>query len=389
MSLCKSVLVSGATVVTGLANLVSGANSGTLSNPVTIQNALKNDYSLRTRIEQTEAEDTHLTKTTFGMAPWQDGHSRFKEVFRSYHYDGKQNGSNVDWDTYGLIIPKFNNGGLEHSISVFGETGDREGMGMEAITSFGKLDLYLNAEKSSSNDARRLGFRFEHNYGGTFNLGAGFDEVETVGGKTNYWSGKVVWNMDENHQLGGALRLSDNDTGTNRAVGYVMRHGKDISWGNRSFIVYDQKEDFENIWFRSTFAQNPTFSRNGSGPAFVGTNQGYIVSPHVVNSPVTTIEPPSTVERSSNGAALRIGGNISNTDGLRKGHIGTEVGYQFGGNFGVYGYSNNGIGGVEDSYGVHAVARLGKYVKLEVDHDFKGEDTWASASMCIPLGKKE
>jgi hypothetical protein len=367
--------------VAGLVNTVSGADSGTLCNPVTLDNFLTNNYSVRTRIENFEGEDKHLNKSTFGVAPVNGKYNRFKEIFRSYHFNGEQNGKDIDWNSYGAIIPKFKTGNLEHSISIFGETGDKQGVGMEGITSFGSLDLFLNIEENFSRDSTRRGLGFEYGFGEEWNFGAGVDTVSTAEGDTNYWFGKTIWNVDENHQIGGGIRLSDNEIGTNRLGTYVMRHG-DVSWGNRTFFVYDWKDDSEMIWFKSTLAQNPAYSKNGSGPAFVGRNQGYILSPHVINSPVTTIEPPTVVERSKKGLVLGVDGKITDT-GESRGFIGHYLGYQFG-DFGIYGSYKNGIGGVDDSYGPHAVWHLGP-VKLEGNYDFENNRSYASLSAYIPI----
>lgn len=386
-SLWKKLIIGTVATLAGIVGSASGAGSGTLSNPVTFDNFLKNNYSVRTRIEHTESEDEHLTKATTGIAPVDGKYNRFKEIFRSYHFNGEQNGKDIDWDSWGLIIPRFKAGNLENSISVFGESGDKQGIGMEGITSFGDIDLFVNVENSFSSDSRRVGVGFEHGFGETWNFGAGIDKIDTPSGDTDYWSGKAVWNMDDNHQVGAGLRLADNDVGTNRLGTYFMRHG-DVSWGNRTFFVYDWKDNFEGLWFKSTMAENPAYSKNGSGPAFVGRNQGYILSPHVINSPVTTIEPPTVVERSKKGWAFGIDGRIINT-GERKGYVGHYLGYQFG-NFGVYGSYKNGIGKVSDSYGVHGVLGKGP-VKLEAGHEFfedrKGRD-YVSVSLYIPLGGK-
>ncbi len=386
-SLWKTLVIGTVATLAGIVGSASGASSGTLSNPVTAENFLKNNYSVRTRIEHTEGKDEHLTKSTIGIAPVDGKYNRFREIFRSYHFNGKQNGKDIDWNSWGLIIPRFKAGNLENSISVFGESGDKQGIGMEGITSLGKLDLYLNVEDSFSSDSRRLGVGFEHGFGETWNFGAGIDKINTPNGNTDYWSGKAVWNIDDNHQVGAGLKLADNDIGTNRLGTYFMEYG-DIKWGNRTFFVYDWKDNFEGLWFKSTIAENPTFSKNGSGPAWVGRNQGYILSPHVLNSPVTTIEPPTVVERSKKGLAFEIDGRIINT-GERKGYVGYYLGYQFG-NFGVYGSYKNGIGNISDSYGVHGVLGKGP-VKLEVGHQFfedRKDRTYASVSLYIPFGKK-
>lgn len=387
-SLWKTLAVSAVATLAGIVGSASGTGSGTLSNPVTAENFLKNNYSIRTRIEHTESEDEHLAKATIGIAPVNGNYNRFREIFRSYHFNGEQNGKDIDWDSWGLIIPRFKAGYLENSISIFGESGDKQGIGMEGITSLGKLDLYLNVEDSFSSDSRRLGVGFEHGFGETWNFGAGIDKIDTPNGNTDYWSGKAVWNMDNNHQVGAGLRLANNDVGTNRLGTYFMRHGN-IKWGNRSILIYDWKNGSENIYFKSTLAENPTFSKNGSGPAFVGRNQGYILSPHVINSPVTTIEPPTVVERSKKGLVFKVAGNI-NTTKKRKGWISGEAGYQFG-NFGIYGSYKNGIGVISDSYGVHGVLGKGP-VKLEIGRQFfenRKDRNYVSVSLYIPLGGKK
>ncbi len=388
MPLWKKLAVGIVTTLAGIIGNANAANSGTLSNPVTFNNFLKNNYSVRTRLEHTESKDEHLTKGTIGIAPVDGKYSRFNEIFRSYHFNGEVGGKDTDWNSYGLIIPRFKTGDLEYSASVFGESGDKQGIGMEGITSFGDLDLFLNIEDSFSSDSRRVGAGFEHGFGETWNFGAGIDKVDTPEGDINYFSGKTIWNMDKNHQLGVGLLLPDNDIRTKKLGAYFMRHG-DVKWGNRTILIYDWKHGSENIAFKSTTAENPTFSKNGSGPAFVGRNQGYILSPHVINSPVTTIEPPTVVERSKKGLAFRVSGNI-NTTGKRKGYIEGDLGYQFG-NLGIYGTYTNGIGGVSDSYGVHGVLGKGP-VKLEAGHQFfedRKDRSYVSVSLYIPLGGKK
>jgi len=385
--------------VTGLANIARGEGSGTFCNPVTFDNFAKNKYSIRSRLENFDGEDEHLNKGTFGIAPVDGKYNRFAEMFRSYHFNGEENRKDIDWNSWGLIIPRFKSGGsdgLEHSISVFGESGDKQGIGTEAITRLPDLDLdlYVNAEKSFSGDSRRLGFGFEHGFGETWNFGAGVDKVDTPQGDATYTSGKAIWNMDKNNQIGSGIRLSNNDIGTNKLAAYFMRHG-DVKWGNRSIFIYDWKDGFKKIHFRSTFAENPTFSRKGSGPAFVGRNQGYILSPHVINSPVTTIEPPTVVERSKKGLAARILGDITTTD-QRKGFIEADLGYQFG-NLGIYGFHKNGFGGVSDFYGAHAVLKLDETplkvpLKLEAGYekfkDGREDRSYVSLSAYIPVGGK-
>ncbi len=386
-SLWKTLAVGAVATLAAIVGSASGAGSGTLSNPVTAENFLKNNYSVRTKIEHTEGEDEHLTKSTIGIAPVDGKYNRFREIFRSYHFNGEQNGKDIDWDSWGLIIPRFKVENLENSISVFGESGDKKGIGMEGITSLGKLDLYLNVEDSFSSDSRRLGVGFEHGFGETWNFGAGIDKINTLKGDTDYLSGKAVWNIDDNHQVGAGLKLADNNIGTNRLGTYFMEYG-DIKWGTRSILIYDWKNGYENISFKSTIAENPTFSKNGSGPAWVGRNQGYILSPHVLNSPVTTIEPPTVVERSKKGLVFKVAGNINTTE-KRKGWISGEAGYQFG-NFGVYGSYKNGIGSISDSYGVHGVLGKGP-VKLEVGHEFfedRKDRNYVSVSLYIPFGGK-
>jgi len=387
-SFFKKLAIGAVAFASGLAGIASG-HSGTLMNPVTFEKFLGTDYTMRSRFEQTEAENTHLTKLTTGIAPTSERYSRGNEFWRSYHFSGEENGKEVDWDSYSLIIPRFKTEDLEHSIHVYGEQGDKESAGFEGITSFGKLDLFYTAEEVFSNDSRRVGAGIEYGYGETWNFGAGVDKVDTPQGDTTYLSGKAVWNINKNHQTGIGARLANNDIGTNRAAAFFMRHG-DVEWGNRTYAYYDWKENYEALTFQTIFAQHPTFGKLIHGNAFVGRNQGYILSPEIIKSPATVIESPPIFERSKKGWSFGAYGSLQRPDEEWKGYLEADLGYNFG-NYGAYVFSKNGIGGVEDSVGVSGIVYLGKHLKLEASHEsYKdGNDRdWVGISAFLPLGGK-
>src|SRR4030042_1341136 len=366
-SFWRNLAIGAVAFVSGLAGVVSGANSGTLVNPVTAENLLKNDYTMRARAEQTETEDTHLTKVTTGVAPTSEKYNRFNEFWRSYHFIGEQNGKDVQWDNFGLIVPKFKTGELEHSINIYGESGDRESIGVEGIASLGKWDLFYVTEDNSTSESKRIGSGIEYGFGETWNFGAGVDRVDTPNGDINYFTGKTIWNIDKNHQTGAGAKLADNELGTNRVAAYFMRHG-DVSWGNRTYVLYDWKEnkDLETLTFQTIFAENPLFGKLGSGPAFVGRNQGYLLSPEVISSPVTVVESPKINERSKKGLVFGANGCITDT-GERKGYVEGDLGYQFG-DFGGYGFYKNGIE-QPDSVGAYFSCNIGKHWRVEASKE--------------------
>jgi hypothetical protein len=92
LSFLKNLAIGAVAFVSGLTGTASG-HSGTLMNPVTFGNFLGTDYTMRTRFEQTEAENTHLSKFTTGIAPTSERYNRGNEFWRSYHLLSKDTDS--------------------------------------------------------------------------------------------------------------------------------------------------------------------------------------------------------------------------------------------------------------------------------------------------------
>ncbi len=377
----------------GLTGIVN-AESGTLMNPVTSENFATTPFSMRARYEHTDAEDTHLNKVTTGISPTSPRYNRGIEFWRSYHYFGEEKGKQVDWDSFGFITPKVKFGDIESSSNIYAQAGEKKGGGIEQIFGLGKLDWYLNAEQDSTKETNRIGTGFEHNYGGTWNFGAGIDKVETPKGDTTYYSGKAVWNIDKNDQTGAGFKLADDDLGTNRIAGMFMRYG-DVDWGNRTYALYDWKtdeSDFQAVTWQTIFAQNPTFNKLVHGTAFLGRNQGYLLSSEIMKSPVTVIESPPIFERGKKGFAFGGNGYMSRTNGNDwEGYAQADFGYNQGKYGGACVFHKFGIGETENSNGVSGILYLGPF-KLEASHERfdDGQDrTWGSITAVIPLGGKQ
>jgi hypothetical protein len=392
-SVWKRIALSALTLASSFSSIANG-NSGTLLNPVSVDNFLKNDYSARVREEHTEDTNTHLNKITFGVAPTSTPYGKGNEIYRSYHVDGEENGKKVDYDSYGFLIPRFKTGNLETSVSIYGEAGDKESVGAESVTNIGKLDIYFVGENSATTDSKREGFGLDYGYQEKLNFGARIDRVETPKGDVTYTSGKFVGNMDNNNQAGIGFKLADNDTvGTSRLAAFFMRYGKGVNLGNRTYTLYDWKNGLEAITFSTIFAQNTNFVEPIHGKAVVGSNQGYFLSSEIIKAPETVVETVPINERSKGGFAFGGAANLTKTPQTNgyKGTTEIDAGYNFG-KLGFYVFEKNGVGGVRDSRGLCASYTLplsrGCCLKIEGSTE-RFEDacykTWASMSAFFPL----
>jgi len=294
----------------------------------------QSEYSIRLRTESDSGEQTRFFKNTFGIAPFsKKGHQKYDEFVRIYNLTGEQKGEHMDYTAWGLISPEFNLGDLENSVSIFGLSGDRKGIGFQSKHSLDKWDLYLNAEKEKllGKDSTRIGFGVDYNFGEKFNPGIGFDRVKTSKGITDYVFGKLVVNATDTDQYGVGIRVASGADETHKIGVYYMHHGKEEPSGSRTRFYYDwnNETDFRGMSFESIIVENPTFSKSGSGPALVGRNQNYLFSKQLFESAPLVVERAPLGERARNGWVNRIAGNFKDNAGENSGYLEGNLGYTF------------------------------------------------------------
>ena len=116
-----------------------------------------------------------------------------------------------------------------------------------------------------------------------------------------------------------------------------MHYGKEKPLGARTRIRYDwnNETDFRTVDFESIIAENPTFSKNGSGPWIVGRNQSDMYSAQLFNAPTLKIEGSPVGARARHGIAGRIKGSFKDKAGENSGYLLGEAGYTFKGDRGI------------------------------------------------------
>lgn len=371
----------------GLAALTGSASADTQKTDL--------GYLFRTRTEVVNQGDSTSFKNTLGISPYSEKHSNFSEFFRAYEFTGKANGESDDmnYTNWGLNLPDFSVGGVDNSVSVFGLTGDRQGLGIQSVHDIGNTNLVLNLEKENQlgRDSKRIGFGVDQRLNDKLVAGIGYDEVKTSEGKTKYFLGKITLDASKTDQMGIGFSIKDFEGNkTNSIGGHWLHYGKDEKWGTRTRVKYDwdNQTDFKGISFESIVAQNPAFSKP-CAYWIVGRDQNEMYSAELFAAPQLVVEREPLADRvRDSGWAAEIKGNIREQEGERSGYVKTDIGYTFKRNksgirSSFTGFYRNDVSELNnDSVGASALIDIGSNFRIETSHEVpsQGESrTYCSA----------
>jgi len=194
----------------------------------------------RYRVEDTRNTEANsrLMKTTFGLATSPAG-----ENFRVYNYDSSAKGG--DYTAVAYNSPELKLGGTKTNVLGFGTFGDREGIGLETKTSVDDSTFYINLEKAQADgkDSTRIGASLDQKIG-NLTLGAGFDQITTASGTTNYFLGRAILDVSKKDQVGAAVRVARSDTvNTNSIILDGCHYGANENWGSRAWLRLDDSDN--------------------------------------------------------------------------------------------------------------------------------------------------
>jgi len=228
--------------ITGLKKLgLVGALIGSMLPGLSAAEVVPTPDSVRARVEYTDkAMDS--TKETVGLS------NNGNEFFRVY---------NIHGDTGDYLTPA-----LTTSLgTVFANTGDKSGVGVEVPIKFGDTKLTLNAE-GARNGARRIGAQITQKFG-DLSTSLAYDQVHTREGNRNQILMNTIYTMP-NDQVGAAFVKSGlgSDLSGNSANAFWCHFGPKEKFGTRTWAKYDWNDDNGNtkLTWSSINAQNPTFS---------------------------------------------------------------------------------------------------------------------------------
>lgn len=271
----------------------------------------------RARVENTDRGEEELFKTTLGFA-FGDG----RETIRHYHFEGEDQ----DWGALGVQVPKFKTGDVEHTLSIFGNYGDRDGLGVEDVAKWNGWTAILNLESNSTSGEDHYGFQLDKKVG-KFIVGGAFDRVSPEeGDDKDFVLGHAYFQADENNQFGIGVR-EDFESNMTSFSGYWLNYGKDKEWGTRTWVRHDSGNNFESTTLDSIIAQNPTFSKF-SAYWIAGRRDGEMFNETVVDNPLS----PEAVyldERTADGLAFEIKGNRTENGSSTTGFVGGDVAYRW------------------------------------------------------------
>ncbi len=280
------------------------------------KDSVDNRLQVRTRVENTRNPntETNLVKSTLGLGN--------PEWARWYHYFGEKNGQPLNYDAAAVQIP-YKIGEVKSATTLFGTIGDIKGIGVESQHTLENTTLTLNVEKNSTTNSTRIGAGLDQKFGDT-TLGIGIDKVTTPKGDTQQYLAKIVQDIDEQNQVGGALVLTKKPTLDEKTIGGFWCHMND-SWGTRTWANYSLEAGVLSL--DSIIAQNPTFGK-GSSPWIVGRNRGEMYDLGVVEDALGPERVPLGMRVDSNkgGWVVDISGNYSKTG---TGNARVEAGYNF------------------------------------------------------------
>jgi len=276
----------------------------------------------RTRFEQTENVETNArtAKTTL-EATTKNGN------FRLYNYDS----SGKDYTALACDSPTLKLGETSTNILGFGTFGDQEGIGLESRTTCDNSTIYMNLEKAQAQgrDSTRIGTALDQKIG-DLTLGAGFDNVTTSSGTTNYFLARAVYDATKTDQLGAAIRVAKSEeTTTNSAIVDWCHYGKDEEWGHRTrFGIDDCNNGSQTYNFEIIGAQHPTFGK-GSSPWMTsrGVYDGGMFNQNVVENALSS-ERVALGDRSNSGWVGTVCGSVTDKDANQTGFVKAEVGYK-------------------------------------------------------------
>lgn len=227
--------------------------------------------SVRTRLEATDGRDSGNNKysnwqTTLGITDCRI--PQIGELARWYHNESERElkGEKVhtDFDAAGMKMP-WPILGREGTISIFGVSGDKDGVGSELQYNVGPTVLTLNLEKASKPfDAQRVGGEVDWNVNKTLSLGAGFDNIKTDTENTNFYLVRAEFFPGEKDRIGVAFREAQSDVNGNTHTALVdyTHSGKSEKIGMRGFGMasHNDKTGFTSFSGSAIVAQNPTFT---------------------------------------------------------------------------------------------------------------------------------
>ena len=347
-------------------------------------NSMFEKFNTRVRFEDTETENaqgdkTRVYRSTFGLTdcscPEREGLGEFFRVYddRSISADGKEQ----HWESIGAKHG-FNALGGKLCPSVFGATGDKEGVGTETRCDIGKLSIVGNAEKATRPfDATRLGIGADYKLTDKIIVGAGFDTVEQGEDRTNHFLGKVAFSPSEKDRFGLGISQSRSDLGTvtNSVIG-DWGHTND-SFGTRTYVMHSWNN---KDWKNTTAESINVFGVNGGKSTFhnplsydwmEGRRNGDMFDHSVVPQSVTYAERVPLNYRVSEGVVSRVLGSFTDNAGKESQTLRGDLGYTF---------AKTDLAGFEIKPGVYLFAQHDK-------SNFADSRTTVGASGIVNIGK--
>jgi hypothetical protein len=257
---------------------------------------------LRNRVELTQTPAGTVEKFTLGDSPADAG--KYGEFFRAYCTESKTD----DW-----FNPSWNIKEGNIDLTLFGETGKKDGFGVQTVYDIGnsiKPRVNFEHENNRGRISERKGFGIEKKIG-SLTLYASFDNLS--GPDRNIPRAWLIYDIDKHNTVG--IDYAVNNGAQNGIVGKThiidgawVSYGSDKAFGLRNYFrgTHTEGAKKDALEFDLLLAQNPKFGRvSGTGFIGSGVDKFYDTPAGTLKSPVSMTERTPLGERCRKGLAAQ------------------------------------------------------------------------------------